>query len=50
MVMDKVISIGTMPFGLLLCFSPVIFVWLRDSAKSSKSPPPEKPEDREPGH
>ncbi len=36
--MDKVLSICAFPVGLLVCFGPVLIVWLRAELKN---PPPD---------
>jgi len=35
--MDKILSIFTFPVGLLLCFTPVLIVWLKAEFKESRS-------------
>jgi hypothetical protein len=41
--MDVFISIFAFPIGLLICFGPVLFVWLREEFKEDSS---KKPKDR----
>jgi hypothetical protein len=35
--MDKFFSIFTFPIGLMICFAPAIFVWLKAELKSPPS-------------
>src|SRR5436190_11055285 len=35
--MDKFFSIFTFPIGLLLCFAPALFVWLKEELKTPPS-------------
>ena len=42
LIMDKFFSIFTFPLGLLICFSPALYVWLKAELKS---PPPGKDKD-----
>ena len=44
-IMDKFFSIFTFPIGLLICFSPALYVWLKAELKS---PPPSQDKDRKP--
>ena len=38
--MDKIVSIFTWPVGLILCFGPVLFIWLKAEIKESRSDNP----------
>jgi hypothetical protein len=40
--MDKLVSILAFPVGLLICFTPIIVVWLREEAKKKKQQPEPK--------
>jgi hypothetical protein len=38
--MDKILSIFSWPVGLLLCFGPVLVIWLKAEFKESRSDNP----------
>lgn len=38
--MDKIVSIFTWPVGLVLCFGPVLAIWLIAEIKESRSDNP----------